>query len=292
MATRKIRKRVKATPVKAVKGVAEDAAKRRGSSHDRRIAGRKRKLKPGQPFVTSKLTKELTERLCVEIRKGLPYGTCARLVQLSERSFHSWMARGAAETEDGLQSEYVNFYHKIQKANAEAQRTVHALVLDVNPALILTRRWPRDYPSEKQIMELSGKDGGPLSVQAGINVVIESSSPGGPAAAKLTPFYDERESSPWFGRDDLSTDAQGYIFDTNGQLVGVVRDPPAERPQVAAPKTMEVSDQNGAPDLDEVRREAELEATVKELRGELNALRERGATPGIPAILSTQLVRL
>lgn len=84
--------------MKAVKGVAEDAAKRRGSSHDRRIAGRKRKLKPGQPFVTIKLTKELTERLCVEIRKGLPYGTCARLVQLSERSFHSWMARGAAET--------------------------------------------------------------------------------------------------------------------------------------------------------------------------------------------------
>ena len=137
------------------------------------------------------------------------------------------MARGAAETEDGLQSEYVNFYHRIQKANAEAQRIVHALVLDVNPALILIRRWPRDYPSEKQIMELSGKDGGPLSVQTGINVVIESSSPGGPAAAKLTPFYDEREISPWFGRDDLSTDAQGYSYEQHSirvQAPGSLRD--------------------------------------------------------------------
>jgi hypothetical protein len=113
------------------KAVGEVAAKRPANSHEKRIAGHRKKLLPGQPYVTSKLTTALTERLCVEIRKGLPYRTCARLVHLSERSFESWMARASAEIEHGIQSEYVNFYHQVQAANAEAHRTIQALVVGI-----------------------------------------------------------------------------------------------------------------------------------------------------------------
>jgi hypothetical protein len=158
---------------RTAKPVTEVASqKSSGNSHARRTTGRKRRLRPGQPYVTSKLTDELTARLCVEIRRGLPYGTCCRLVHLSERSFHSWMARAEVEIEEGKQSEYVDFYHKVWEANAEAQRTTHALVLDVNPALILTRRWPQDYPSERLQMELSGRDGQAIEVNTSGSIKI------------------------------------------------------------------------------------------------------------------------
>jgi hypothetical protein len=63
-------------------------------------------------------------------------------------------------------------------------------------------------------MELSGKNGGPVAVQAGVNVVIEASTASSRQAAKLTPFFDEREGSPWHGREDLSTDPKA-IFSTS-----------------------------------------------------------------------------
>jgi hypothetical protein len=144
------------------------------------------------------------------------------------------MAHGQTDIDAGRATAYARFYNAIEQASANGEAVLHEAAVVANPLQVLVRRFPHHYPPERKIMELSGKDGSPLAVSAGVNVVIESSAGNGPAAAKLTPFYDERESRPWFGRDDLSTDAQGYIFDTNGQLVGVVRDPPAERPQVAA----------------------------------------------------------
>jgi hypothetical protein len=87
-------------------------------------------------------------------------------------------------------------------------------------------------------MELSGANGGPLQVEAGVQVVIECSTPSGSGASRLTPFSDERPDSPWYGRNGLLTDAQGYIFDAEGKLVGVLRELPP-MPATAYPRESE-----------------------------------------------------
>jgi hypothetical protein len=114
-----------------------------------------------------------------------------------------------------------------------------------------------------------------VAVQAGVNVVIEASAASSQQAAKLTPFFDEREGSPWHGREDLSTDAQGYIFDVQGRLVGVLRDPPAEQAKPLV-QTASVADQDDSSELEEAAREIELETTVTDLRRELADLKTRG----------------
>lgn len=198
--------------------VSEVAAKKAPvNSHARRTRGHKRKLQPGQPCVTSKLTDALTERLCAEIRRGLPYGTCCRLVHLGERSFENWMARAEVEMEEGKHSEYVDFYYKVREANAEAQRTVHALVLESNPTLILTRRWPKDYPSERQLLELSGAGGSPL-VPPTVRIITEQVPP------VEFPFVDESSRGPGSSVElvpSASSSAEGMITERVSESVSM-----------------------------------------------------------------------
>jgi hypothetical protein len=221
----------------------------------------KRPLRAGQPALISKLDAALTARLCAEVRKGLVYETCCRRCKISERAFYEWMAHGQTDAEAGQASAYARFYAAIQEANATAEEVIHTAAVIANPLQILVRRWPAHYPSERLQMELAGKDGGPVAVNAGVHIVIESSVSDGKESAKLSPFMDERPDSPWFGRTGLSTDSTGYIFDGAGRLLGILKDLPAERaPVMSVP--VQSGSQTPAAQLD---RKVELQERIAEL---------------------------
>lgn len=182
-------------------------------SHKQRTRGHKRRLRPGQPSATSKLNDRLTRRFCDEVRCGLAYSTCCKLVRVSEASFHDWMLRGSVETDDGLETPYTNFYKAVEAANAEAEKVTHAKVLAANPAWILGRRWPSHYPSERQQLELSGKDGGPIAV----------------AVPSIKIFTDGLETPAFPFRDESQADESGLPIEQTTE---------APAPKIQIPKSL------------------------------------------------------
>jgi hypothetical protein len=124
----------------------------------------KRSLRDGQPALCSKLDTALAKRLCAEVRKGLVYETCCMRCRISRTAFYEWMARGQNDADAGKATPYARFYAMVQEANATAEAVIHGAAVIVNPLQILVRRWPSHYPSERQQLELSGKDGGPITV--------------------------------------------------------------------------------------------------------------------------------
>ena len=162
---------------------------------------------------------------CLKI-PGLPYaGACAK-VGISERVFQDWMLRGEVEPE----SLYGKFREAVEQARMEGLYNGHKEVATVDVKWLLERRFPEIYGTPKQKLEVTGQDGGPVKIEAGIQVIVESSDPGSKESS-LTVFVDERPGSPWFGLPGLLLDSQGYIFDASGKLLGVLRDLP--QPEIA-----------------------------------------------------------
>jgi hypothetical protein len=148
----------------------------------------KRSLRDGQPALCSKLDTALTKRLCAEVRKGLVYETCCMRCRISIRAFHEWMARGQNDADAGQATPYARFYAAIQEANATAEAVIHDAAVIANPLQILVRRWPSHYPSERQQLELSGKDGGPIAVAVpSIKIFTDGKE------MPLFPFRDESQ---------------------------------------------------------------------------------------------------
>jgi hypothetical protein len=139
----------------------------------------KRRLRPGQPAPNSILDAELTKRLCAEIKKGLTYETSARICKISPRAFFEWMAHGQTDADAGQPSAYAQFFSAVEAANAHGESVLHAAAVISNPLQVLVRRFPSHYPSERLQMELSGRDGKAIELQAGVNIVIESATPNG-----------------------------------------------------------------------------------------------------------------
>jgi hypothetical protein len=254
------------------------------ASHARRI--KRKGLARGQPHPHSKLTAALTRKLCATLgADSIAIETACRLNDISKETYYNWYDRGKAEPE----SPYGAFTREVDRAQAKAELANHRAAMLSNPAQILFRRFPLHYPSEKLQAEITGKDGGPLSVNAGIQVVIESTgaTPNGSGAAALTPFCDEREGSPWHGRTRLSTDAQGYIFDEAGKLVGVLRDLPQERAPAMPVSREPVAE---TPYEQSPNRTAQLAARIEELTQQIATLKANGNPTGIPGRLG-QMVR-
>jgi hypothetical protein len=134
------------------------------NSHSRHSNGQSKRLRPGQPAKCCKLDDALEKRLCRYVREGLPYEACCALVGISKQTFFSWRARGEAESE--ANTRYTQFAKNVERANAEAMRTLHTAVKASNPQWILERRFPHHYGPPKQRLEteLSAAGGAPAAI--------------------------------------------------------------------------------------------------------------------------------
>jgi hypothetical protein len=230
----------------------------------------------------SKLTPDYVPKFLAQIEKGLPVRAAAALAGLHHDTVMKWLEAARAGDE-----RYFDFLERYTRARGKAQDAAVERIRRVGAddwraeAWLLERMHPADF-SLKQALELSGKDGGPVAVSAGVSVVIESSAPNGSgSSSRLTPFMDEREGSPWRGQNDLVTDAQGYIFDATGKLLGVLRDLPPECTPAIAPT-------NPAPPARTTQPVDHSAERIAQLTREIAALKTNGH--GIPSRLG-QMIR-
>ncbi len=124
------------------------------NSHSRHSNGQSKRLRPGQPAKACKLDNRVQALICRYIREGLAYEVCAGLAGISKQTFFSWKNRGEAEPG----SRCGEFTRAVEKANAEAIRTLHNEVKRSDPKFILERRF-RDFyapPRTRTETELTG----------------------------------------------------------------------------------------------------------------------------------------
>ena len=91
----------------------------------------------------TKLTRERIERICEQVRKGVPYETAARLAGIDPSTFYRWKRRGE-QAKRGL---YREFWEALQQADAEAEATLieETKKEKGGPRWILERRWPERW---------------------------------------------------------------------------------------------------------------------------------------------------
>lgn len=142
----------------------------------------------------TKLTPEITKRVCEYILQGNSYEVAAQLAGISERSFHRWKARGQKEksgrywqfwqeVSDAIakseaihvqnvlkaatQSKFLTETTHIERSDGtEETRTVRKEILPDWGASkwMLSKRFPERWGTKKAI-ELSTEDGKPLPIQ-------------------------------------------------------------------------------------------------------------------------------
>jgi hypothetical protein len=102
----------------------------------------------------------MTRRLVASMRDcpGASFETHADACGLGLSTFYEWMGRG----EEQPKSCYAKFRAAMVKAMAEGEKVLHRAAMKTHAIHLLARRFPSHYPSEKAIMEISGKDGLPL----------------------------------------------------------------------------------------------------------------------------------
>jgi len=114
-----------------------------------------------------KFTPETVDLLLKGIRAGLPYHLAAEAAGVSETVFYEWQRgrfpRGADKdlkahfTEELTRAKGVSAARLMSLINGAAAEDWRAA------AWILERRFPKDFG--KQLLELSGPDGGPMQVE-------------------------------------------------------------------------------------------------------------------------------
>jgi transposase len=125
------------------------------NSHAKHSIGQKKRLRPGQADIRSKLDDSLERKFTALVREGLSYERCCDLCAVSRQTFYDWVSRGTAEPE----SRYGRFERAVRKANAQAVRKLHNDIRKSNPQWILERRFPSEYgpPKLRTETELTGK---------------------------------------------------------------------------------------------------------------------------------------
>lgn len=128
-----------------------------------------------------KLTDAVANQIVEDIREGVPMRWAAVRAGIDETTLHRWMARGAAELQDGTEEEraeqekFRQFCQRVFLARAELVREAVVVkrrhLLHKNPKIsgpastfVLTQMFSSDF-SSKASVELSGPDGKAVSLQ-------------------------------------------------------------------------------------------------------------------------------
>jgi hypothetical protein len=121
---------------------------------------------PGRP---TKFTKDTRDKIVQAIQMGATYELAAQFGGVSYDTFNNWMKRGA-EGVEGDQA-FVDFFETVKQAEGKAAvgwlAKIEVAANDGNwqaAAWKLERRYPGEYG--RQRIELTGKDGGPVTVKA------------------------------------------------------------------------------------------------------------------------------
>lgn len=114
----------------------------------------------------TKLTDEMQERICENIRRGLGYREAAVAAGISERTFYNWKSRG----ENAKSGIHLQFLQALQEAEAIAELVLLEIIQNATKkdwraaTWILERRHPRRW-AQLQKREISGAGGGPLVIK-------------------------------------------------------------------------------------------------------------------------------
>jgi len=97
--------------------------------------------------------------------------TYAEACEVGLETFYRWMRNGEEDPE-GI---YGGFRQAMLQAMAQGEKALHKAAMLTHAIHLLARRFPHHYPSERQLLEVSGKEGLPLipAVENLFTVVLE-----------------------------------------------------------------------------------------------------------------------
>jgi hypothetical protein len=105
--------------------------------------------------------KDLTERVCADIRKGCHPHVAAQHHDIDHWDFYAWWKRGEREAQNRDQnsadppSEYERFYHAVERAKADARIDAESRVLRTMPLAWLKLGYARaDWREVNALSEL------------------------------------------------------------------------------------------------------------------------------------------
>lgn len=98
----------------------------------------------------SKLTPEVTRRLCRELRAGLTFEQACARAHFSRRTFHAWLSQGEDDSEDELDTPHAEFARRVGQAVALYAQELLEVVRRGGPnwriaARLLEKRFPEDW---------------------------------------------------------------------------------------------------------------------------------------------------
>ena len=134
----------------------------------------------------TKLTRHVQEYVCAAIERGANVEMRCHNGGISKPTYHGWLKRAeeARQLEESGQSvpkeeqRYLDFLYAIEAATASYGFTLQQVIADVaerDPSEArreLQRLYPQDYAPPAVRAELSGRDGGPLTI-AVVNVDVD-----------------------------------------------------------------------------------------------------------------------
>jgi hypothetical protein len=116
----------------------------------------------GRPI---KLNDEITERICLNLKLGLPYNLVCKASGLHYDTFNEWVKKGKA----GEEEIYVEFLNKVEaaemEATQEAMRTIksNALMSWQCASWYLQHRHPQEFGSYNKV-DLDNKHSGQVKI--------------------------------------------------------------------------------------------------------------------------------
>jgi hypothetical protein len=108
----------------------------------------------------SKFTPERRAEIISAISRRAPYQMAAEANGITERCLYYWLDQGANDLDDGIDSEYAEFFQSIKRA--EMQKVMeHTDMIAAKPerwqadAWLLERRWPKHFGNNVLLKELN-----------------------------------------------------------------------------------------------------------------------------------------
>jgi hypothetical protein len=100
-----------------------------------------------------KITPEKQAIIVEGVLSNLPYKFCAWDAGITERTIYNWLERGEREADDGLITDFTEFFHAIKKAEAKKVKEHFNLIDECAErwqarAWALERRWKKDFSAQ------------------------------------------------------------------------------------------------------------------------------------------------